>query len=187
MPKKIDVDVLLGAAVTVFAEYGYKAATVQVIARRAGVNEVTLFRRYGGKGALISAALGHVLAQSPFARLTVSEDVTADLIGLVRAYAQTVQAYGGAVITLLTEIPRYPELHDAMGTVMPNLANAAGVIAIHQSRGTLAPGDPMQKLVMLIAPILAAGMWARTGAIAITAELDPETIVAVFLDGHRAA
>ena len=105
---------------------------------------------------------------------------------LVRAYAETAQTYGGAVMTLLTDAPRHPELREAMAALMPNLLNAARLIETHQDRGQLAQGDPVQKLVMLIAPLLVSGLWARTGAAMPGAGFDPETFVADFLNGHRA-
>jgi AcrR family transcriptional regulator len=186
MPKRIDEDKLFRATVTVFAESGYRSTTTQEIAKRAGVNEVTLFRRYGDKASLINAALTHVLADTSFARVTFTHDVEADLVALVRAYAETAQTYGGAVMTLLTDAPRHPELREAMAALMPNLLNAARLIEEHQDRGQLAQGDPMQKLVMLIAPQLVSGLWARTGAAVPGAGFDPETFVADFLKGHRA-
>lgn len=100
MPKRIDEDQLFETTVAVLAESGYRATTTQEIAARAGgVNEATLFRRYRAKGALINAALTHVLADSPFARVGVSADVTADLAALVRAYVDTADKYGGVVAT----------------------------------------------------------------------------------------
>ena len=75
---------------------------------------MTLFRRYGDKATLINTALTHVLAKSPFARLTVTDDVTADLVALVMAYAETTEKYGGAVVTLAVEVPRHPEFRAAM-------------------------------------------------------------------------
>jgi AcrR family transcriptional regulator len=185
MPKVIDVDNLFEATVAVFAERGYRATTTKEIARRAGVNEVTLFRRYGGKAALINAALTHALAGSPFARLAITDDVTADLVALVNAYDETSQKYGAAVLTLLTEVPRYPELSDAMAALMPNLLTAAQVIAAHQDRGQVTLGDPVQKLATLIAPLIMFGLWARTGAATIASEFDPSVLVHGFLDGHR--
>jgi AcrR family transcriptional regulator len=185
MSRQIDVDRLFETTVTVFAEHGYQAATTQEIARRSGINEVTLYRRYRGKAALINAALTHTLARSPFARLTVTGDVAADLVALVRAYAETVERYGGAALTLLIELPRHPELTEA-GALVPNLRNAAEVIATHQERGHLAQGDPMQMLTTLIAPVMTAGLWARTG-VPLTASYDPQALVSGFLDGHRAS
>src|SRR5512138_3463631 len=101
MPKLIDVDALFAVTVAVYAERGYASSTTQEIAGRAGVNEVTLFRRYGTKAALIRTALTHCLARSAFARVDVSDDVRADLLAVVDASAATNRAYGGAVMTLL--------------------------------------------------------------------------------------
>jgi len=185
MPKRIDVDRLFETTVTAFADHGYRATTTRAIAKQAGINEVTVFRRYGGKAALINAALTHALAGSPFARVSVTDDVTADLVALVRAYAETTRKYGGAVMTLLTEVPSHPELREAMAALMPNLLKAARVIAAHQERGQLAPGDPMQKLVTLIAPLMMFGVWARTGTPPVVPEFDPRALVTGFLDGHR--
>lgn len=48
---------LLEAAVRVYAETGFRGATTRRIAEEAGVNEVTLFRLFGSKAALIEEAL----------------------------------------------------------------------------------------------------------------------------------
>jgi AcrR family transcriptional regulator len=50
---------ILDAAYRVFAEAGFRGATTRRIAEAAGVNEVTLFRRFPTKDALIVAALRH--------------------------------------------------------------------------------------------------------------------------------
>jgi AcrR family transcriptional regulator len=47
---------LLEAAMRVFAESGFRGATTRRIAEAAGVNEVTLFRHFKSKSALISEA-----------------------------------------------------------------------------------------------------------------------------------
>lgn len=185
MPRRIDVDRLFEVTVAAFAEHGYRATTTREIAKQASINEVTVFRRFGGKAGLINAALRHALAGSPFARLPVTDDVTADLIALVRAYAETARQYGGAVMTLLAEVPRHPELGEAMTALMPNLRNAARVISAHQECGRLTPGDPLQMLVTLIAPLMMFGVWARTGTPPIVSEFDPRAVVTAFLDGHR--
>jgi AcrR family transcriptional regulator len=185
MPKQIDVDRLFEATVATFAEKGYRATTTLEIAKRAGLNEVTLFRRHGGKAALVNAALTYTLAKSPFAGIEVTDDVAADLTALVRAYNETTRQYGAAVMTLLTEVPRHPELREAMAALMPNLRNAVQIIAAHQQLGSLMPGEPLQQLLVLIAPLMMLGLWARTGQDPVVAEFDPNVLVAGFLDGHR--
>jgi AcrR family transcriptional regulator len=184
MPKLIDEGKLFEETVAVFAEHGYQATTTQEIARRAGVSEVTLFRRYGGKAALINAALTHALARTPFAHITVTDDVAADLVALVRVYTETTQQYGGAALTVLTDAPRHPELRETIDALTPNLFNAAQLIAEHQERGHLARCEPMQMLMTLLAPIMVQGLWSRTGASPLV-PYDPEALVNTFLTGHR--
>lgn len=53
-------DQLLEAAVRVFSEAGYRGATTRRIAFEAGVNEITLFRHFGSKDALIREAIARV-------------------------------------------------------------------------------------------------------------------------------
>ncbi|HRN54298.1 MAG TPA: helix-turn-helix domain-containing protein, partial [Gemmatimonadaceae bacterium] len=48
---------LIDAAIRVYGEAGFRGATTRRIAEEAGVNEVTLFRLFGSKGALIEEAL----------------------------------------------------------------------------------------------------------------------------------
>lgn len=53
---------ILEAAAGVYAKHGFRGATTRLIAIEAGVNEVTLFRTFGSKGALMHAVLA---AQTP--------------------------------------------------------------------------------------------------------------------------
>src|SRR3954463_11429565 len=48
---------ILEAAGRVYAKHGFRGATTRLIAIEAGVNEVTLFRTFGSKSALLEAVL----------------------------------------------------------------------------------------------------------------------------------
>lgn len=50
-------DQLLDAAARVFAEHGFRGSTTRLIAEAADVNEVTLFRLFGSKDALLGEAI----------------------------------------------------------------------------------------------------------------------------------
>src|SRR3990172_6423734 len=50
-------DNILDAAAKVFAEHGFRGATPRLIADAADVNEVTLFRLFGSKDALLGEAI----------------------------------------------------------------------------------------------------------------------------------
>ncbi len=185
MPRAIDVDHLFEVTTRVFSERGFEGTTTQEIASRAGINEVTLYRRFGTKAALIGAALRHVLSESPFSRIEGTDDVREDLAAIVQAYEATNRAYGDAVVILLSELPRHPELRPAAAALMPNMQRAAGIIHAHQKRGAIGPGDPLQKLVSLIAPMIAEGLWRRSGLAPEPRTSDPLAAVDAFLGGHR--
>jgi AcrR family transcriptional regulator len=71
-------DRVLDAALQVFAEKGFSAATTREIAKVADVNEVTLFRHFETKGALFAAVLSE---RSPL--LEISKNVSFDVEGRI--------------------------------------------------------------------------------------------------------
>ncbi len=186
MPKVIDVSLIHKAALDVFSERGYEAATTKEIARRAGVNEVTLYRRFGTKAELIKAALGAELSTSPFGHLTASDDVMADITAIAAAYLETFNSFGAVVMMTMAEVAKTPEFRDALAALMPNLQNAAEIIARHQAAGRITPGNPFSKLLALIAPLAMTGFLARIGGgpVSDLDQIDPAEVAGDFLRGH---
>lgn len=64
---------LIEAAARVYATAGFRGATTRRIAEEAGVNEVTIFRLFGSKAALIDAAIQHQAAVLPSETATLPE------------------------------------------------------------------------------------------------------------------
>ena len=62
-------DAILTAAAGVFAQHGFRGSTTRRIADAAGVNEITLFRQFGSKEALIREAMMHLGESATFAAL----------------------------------------------------------------------------------------------------------------------
>lgn len=56
---------ILDAAYALFREQGIDATTTRQIAEQAGVNEVTIFRRFGNKEGLVEAILARFFADEP--------------------------------------------------------------------------------------------------------------------------
>lgn len=183
MPRRIDTAALFEVVVQLYAERGYVGTTTADIAAAAGVSEVTLYRRWTSKAGLIAAALADRLAATPFAHLAATGDVRADLRAIVDAFGATRRAYGGVVTTLLAEAPRHAELAPALGALVPNLENVGRILASHQAEGRLVAEDPRQQLALLLAPLIASGLWERAGG-PLEVGIDPEGLVTGFLDGH---
>jgi AcrR family transcriptional regulator len=81
--------VILAAALEVVAEAGYRVATLEMIASRAGVGTATIYRRYTTKSALVTAAL-KVSAQEFAAPRT--GDVREDLARLIHQVSTGMRA-----------------------------------------------------------------------------------------------
>ena len=94
MPKVIDEGEIYGAALEILISQGYEGATTQKIADRAGVNEVTLFRRYGSKAGLFERVIEHQLSDTLLNKLVYTGELEADLLAIVEAYVETNELTG---------------------------------------------------------------------------------------------
>ena len=94
---------MFDAALKVLAERGYAGATTRRIADAAGVNEVTLFRRFGDKRQLILAAIHADIDRFANDGLTATGNLEADFIRVVEYYSDIYQHRDGLVGTLLLE------------------------------------------------------------------------------------
>jgi AcrR family transcriptional regulator len=132
-------DRVVTAAGELFAERGYAATTTRAIAERAGVNEVTLFRRFGNKAGILQAwgerlaseSAGFAVADAPD-----SEDLRATLTYLARLEVHGALRNGGAAIRLAFEAASVPELAAFMGEgPVTNMRGLAGYFAERQLAG----------------------------------------------------
>lgn len=101
---------MFDAALAVLAERGYAGATTRRIAEAAGINEVTLFRRFGDKRQLILAAIHADISRLVDNGLTTTGDIEADLIRVVEYYSDLYRHRNGLVGTLLLEGARNPDV-----------------------------------------------------------------------------
>jgi AcrR family transcriptional regulator len=104
-------DQLLAAAAQVYAEVGYRGATTRRIAFQAGVNEITLFRHFGSKDALLreaidragGALLGNALPETP-------GDPLEELTQWARSHIAALRQRRSLIRTCMWEIEEHPGL-----------------------------------------------------------------------------
>ena len=109
---------ILQAAAQVFSEQGYTAATTRAIAAAAGVNEVTLFRRFGSKKNLLMAVINRFSAlpglEATFeSQLTV--DYRQDLLHIGRQFLVMMSENRKAILMTICEAQRRPEVRAVIG------------------------------------------------------------------------
>jgi AcrR family transcriptional regulator len=107
-------DKLLQAAIAVFAKRGVSGATTREIARRARVNEVTLFRHFRNKDELLRRVIlcfgqrfEDVFADAP---LQTPLDLRRTVEKYARVYAQKLIENEEFVRTFMGELTRHPSL-----------------------------------------------------------------------------
>jgi AcrR family transcriptional regulator len=102
---------LVEAALTVFSEKGYEAASTKLISEKAGVNEITLFRHFGNKENLFREVLAR---KAPISYLTEELDkrltgnLQMDLTYLAQIYLKTQYNNLELIRIGMMEVPRNP-------------------------------------------------------------------------------
>jgi AcrR family transcriptional regulator len=113
---------LLEAALRVFAESGFRGATTKRIAEEAGVNEVTLFRLFKSKSALIGeAAQMQARRRVEYQLPRVSTDPGREVTEWCKAQLDSMHRARAVIRKCLAELEEHPEMADCM-RVGPTLA-----------------------------------------------------------------
>ncbi len=134
-------DRILAAAAELFAERGYTATTTRAIADRAGVNEVTLFRRFENKAGVLRA-LGESFKQRMAGfvapRLPDPSDVRGTLHTLAQLEIEGAIRDGGVAMRLALDARSVPEVAEMLGEgPQANQRGLADYLASRQAAGDL--------------------------------------------------
>lgn len=115
-PKKKARQRILEAAAESFQTLGYARTTTQVIADKAGVAEVTLFRHFGDKQTLFQQAIEKIGGGVNFEMLEaqLSGDLEADLTVISQHALRFFLAQQDAIRMLMFESIHFPEMKAAL-------------------------------------------------------------------------
>src|SRR5690625_3953515 len=107
-------DKVIEATVELVNEKGYKGATTKEIAKRAGVNEVTIFRHFGNKKGIVEAAVEKYTFAGPLFDYfydRVVWDIEQDLTMLARQYRTLLHENQFVILLSMREANQFPELN----------------------------------------------------------------------------
>jgi len=108
-------DHLLDAAARVFAEHGFRGATTRLIAEAAKVNEVTLFRLFGSKDALLGEAIRTRVYEREMVLLPDEPgDAHAELTAWASAEHANLVKHRSSIRQGMSELTERPELSRCM-------------------------------------------------------------------------
>lgn len=174
---------LIAAAIAEVSAHGYRGATTRAIADRAGVNEVTLFRRFGTKAELVRRALLVATAELRAAAVEPTGDVVADLRAIAAGFLSFVDGYPGLVARALPETLSGSELADI--TVPVQAQTAAKILSVfdhHRRQGRLRDRPPDQLAKAFLGPLAARALLAH---VLPPGPFDVDEHVEAYLFGHR--
>jgi AcrR family transcriptional regulator len=153
-------DKILRAAVTVFAEVGFRGATTRRIAQEAGVNEITLFRHFGSKDRLLHEAI----SRSDLAPPCTSElpapprRPRAELLAWAREHTAHLTQRRSLLCTCLAEMSEHPEIIPETSPSTHAVNQLRGYLKALKSAGfTTTPFDPD-----IVAPMFLGVLFADT-------------------------
>jgi len=154
-------DQLLDAAVRLYAEAGYRGATTRRIATAAGVNEITLFRHFGSKDALIREAISRAGSSSvPDLLPDAPREPFRELRDWARAHIGELRQRRVLIRTCMGEIGEHPGIFSPE-TSSPALAAKALVRYLRRLRDAglaKAPFDEVAASAMLMGVLFADAM-----------------------------
>ena len=132
---------ILQAAAELFAERGYAASATRVIAEKAGVNEVTLFRRFKNKAGILQA-LGEKMTEEysrTFHRAGVARGTAKEILSnFALQEIESAEKNGGLAIRLAFDAQSIPEVKKSLEHNLPrNFEYLTRFMADHQKEGSL--------------------------------------------------
>lgn len=186
MARSVTNNQILEAALEIIIQRGYAGATTREIAAAAGINEVTLFRRYGTKENLLKAVVEQEAKKFAAAGIHPTNDLRADLVRVVTFYQTLMQTRGRVITAIMNEIPRQPELREIMQTPLGIFGEVVALIEHYQNNGLLVKGNPMQICIALIGPLMLEEVLTSIQPEFLGMSLEPAEHVRTFLKGHTA-
>jgi AcrR family transcriptional regulator len=152
---------LLTAALTVFGESGTRGATTRRIAEVAGVNEVTLFRQFGSKEALLREALVWRAAEVAASRLPVEPvDPEAELIQFALEHHQALWESRSVIRKCMAEFEEHPSMSQAAREKTAEVDNELHdyLVRLQASGRTSHDWQPKTATAMLMGTLFADAM-----------------------------
>ena len=154
-------DEILAAAAGVFAQHGFRGSTTRRIADAAGVNEITIFRQFGSKEALLREAMG-LMTQSVGLTTLPEEpvDPKAELTAWSEGFIQHLRLRSSIIRKTMSEIEERPDMSECASFVPRQASNdlCLYLTALKRQGKTTEPFDPKTAAAMLMGAIFADAM-----------------------------
>lgn len=190
-------DAIVEAAAEIFLEQGFGNASMDEIARRAGVSKATVYSHFESKPALFGAIVQQRCQRTMSSMLSELSDrpVEETLTALGRQFLDVLMMPGSLPLyrVVLAEAPRFPELGRIFYEAGPDRSAAAlaQYLAGLAERGVLTVSDPRRSAEQFLSAVLGHTHIRLLLGVAVEPPSPAEragsvaAAVSAFLDGHR--
>jgi AcrR family transcriptional regulator len=154
-------DEILNAAAGVFAQHGFRGSTTRRIADAAGVNEITIFRQFGSKEALIREAMQHLTQSVGLTALPqVPVDPETELTKWGESFMEHLRLRSSIIRKTMSEVEERPEMSECASYVPTRASNELCLYLTElQKQGKATEDfDPKTAAAMLMGAIFADAM-----------------------------
>ncbi|HEX5005168.1 MAG TPA: TetR/AcrR family transcriptional regulator [Gemmatimonadales bacterium] len=176
---------LLEVAARVYAEAGYLGTTTRRIAEEAGLNEVTLFRHFGNKDALIRAAIEQADREGRPVLDLAATDPVAELHRWALASFYRFYRHKELIRQVLGDTVQRPEIAPRIcEDTTDELNQLIAFLVSLEARGLIPAGDPMvlrAAAAMLVHALLSNALWRDLVPVVPTPEECSRLFVVVLL------
>jgi AcrR family transcriptional regulator len=157
---------LIDAAIAVFGECGFRGATTRRIADAAGVNEVTIFRLFGSKSALLEEAVRQSEARTfrpAHSELPEEpENPEAELEAWARDHWRAMRERRSVIRKMMSEIEEHPEISACMNEGWDRLrGNVLRYVERLRERGDIDADVPVPTAVTMFTGTLFSDAMGR--------------------------
>lgn len=145
---------IIDGAFRAAARYGFQNLTTKKITEEAGVNEVTLFRRFGSKTAVLDALFEYEAQSIATKAIFYTGNLKEDLIRIVETLSQAIQKRETLIPVILMELPRNSEIRHYAQHSMKQVQALMDILQRYQDEGKLKPRSVYMQFLMLVGPLI---------------------------------
>ncbi|MCB9451254.1 MAG: TetR/AcrR family transcriptional regulator [Anaerolineaceae bacterium] len=174
---------ILEGAIRCIYKNGFQKLTTKCIADEAGVNEVTIFRRFGNKATVLDAVFTREAQTIRDVNVQYTGNIGADLTRVVSMIWQVTRKRQSIIPILLIELSRNPDLYEFAQPSIRVVGQLTQTIQKYQDEGQLKPGIPLMIFSALIGPLIFSSL--VEGILPLDGEFDVGKYVQDFLNGYQ--